>query len=73
MFNALFFTSFLFCILSECLGTTSDFHLSVKPFKSFIKQDVLKSTFLNFRKRLNLIIEAKCGNVEPKKNFFSTV
>ena len=31
-----------------------------------IKQDVLKSTFLNFRKRLNLIIEAIGGHIEQK-------
>ena len=31
-----------------------------------IKQDVLKSTFLNFRKILNLIIEAKGGHIELK-------
>jgi hypothetical protein len=29
-----------------------------------IKQDVLKSTFLNFRQILNLIIEAKGGHIE---------
>ena len=32
-----------------------------------IKQDVLKSTFLNFRKILNLIIEAKGGHIEQIK------
>ena len=31
-----------------------------------IKQDVLKSTHLNFRKRLNLIIEANRGLLEQK-------
>ena len=31
-----------------------------------IKQDVLKSTYLNFRKRLNLIIEANRGLIEQK-------
>jgi len=31
-----------------------------------IKPDVLKSTFLNFRKILNLIIEAKGGHIEQK-------
>ncbi len=31
-----------------------------------IKQDVLKSTVLNFRKILNLIIEAKGGHIEQK-------
>jgi len=31
-----------------------------------IKPDGLKSTFLNFRKRLNLIIEAKGGHIEKK-------
>jgi hypothetical protein len=40
MFKALFFTSILFCILSECLVKTSDFYLPVKPFKSFIKQAI---------------------------------
>jgi len=29
-----------------------------------IKPDVLKSTFLNFRKKMNLIIEAKGGHIE---------
>ncbi len=32
-----------------------------------IKQDVSKSTFLNFRKRLNLIIETKAGHIEQIK------
>jgi len=32
-----------------------------------IKQDVLKSIFLNFRKILNLIIEAKGGHIEQIK------
>jgi len=31
-----------------------------------IKQDVLKSTYLNFRKILNLIIEANRGLIEQK-------
>jgi len=31
-----------------------------------IKPDGLKSTFLNFRKSLNLIIEAKGGHIEQK-------
>jgi hypothetical protein len=31
-----------------------------------IEQDVLKSTLLNFRKRLNLIIEAKGSHIEQK-------
>jgi len=34
-----------------------------------IEQDVLKSTFLNFRKILYLIIEAKGGHIEQKKKF----
>ena len=32
-----------------------------------IKPDALKSTFLNFRKRPNLIIETKGGHIEKKK------
>ncbi len=31
-----------------------------------IKPDVLKSTFLNFRKRLNLVIETKGSHIEKK-------
>ena len=31
-----------------------------------IKIDLLKSTFLNFEKRLNLVIEKKGGHIEVK-------
>jgi hypothetical protein len=48
--------------------TLDDLKVNIEREIRNIKQDVLKSTFLNFRKRLNLIIEAKCGNVEQKKN-----
>ena len=46
--------------------TLDDLKVNIEREIRNIKQDVLKSTFLDFRKRLNLIIEAKGGNIEQK-------
>ena len=46
--------------------TLDDLKVNIEREIINIKQDVLKSTFLNFRKRLNLIIEAKGGHIEQK-------
>jgi len=40
--------------------------LASKFGQKFLASDGLKSTFLNFRKRLNLIIEIKGGHIEKK-------
>ena len=44
--------------------TLDDLKVNIEHEIRNIKQDVLKSTFLNFRKRLNLIIEAQGGHIE---------
>jgi hypothetical protein len=46
--------------------TLDDLKVNIEREIINIKQDVLKSTFLNFRKILNLIIEAKGGHIEQK-------
>ena len=46
--------------------TLDDLKVNIEREITHIKQDLLKSTFLNFRKRLNLIIEAKGGHIEQK-------
>jgi len=46
--------------------TLDDLKVNIEREIINIKQDVLKSTFLNFRKRLNLIIETKGGHIEKK-------
>jgi hypothetical protein len=46
--------------------TLDDLKINIEREIRNIKQDVLKSTFLNFRKRLNLIIEAKDCHIEQK-------
>ena len=46
--------------------TLEDLKINIEREIRNIKQDVLKSTFLNFRKRLNSIIEAKDGHIEQK-------
>jgi len=46
------------------LNTLDNLKVNIELEIRNIKQDVLKSTFLNFRKRLNLIIEAKGGHIE---------
>ncbi len=53
--------------------TLNDLKVNIKREIRNIEQDVLKSTFLKFRKRLNLIIDTKGGHIEHKKNFLSTV
>ena len=46
--------------------TLYDLKVNIEREIRNIKQDILKSIFLNFRKRLNLIIEAKDGHIEQK-------
>ncbi len=46
--------------------TFNDLKANIEREIRNIKHDVLKSTFLNIRKRLNLIIEAKGGHIEQK-------
>jgi hypothetical protein len=46
--------------------TLDDLKVNIEREIRNIKQDVFKSTFLNFRKILNLIIEAKGGHIEQK-------
>ena len=46
--------------------TLDDLKVNIEREIINIKQDVLKSAFLNFRKILNLIIEAKGGHIEQK-------
>jgi len=46
--------------------TLDDLKVNIEREIRNINQDVLKLTFLNFRKRLNLIIEAKGGHIEQK-------
>ena len=46
--------------------TLYDLKVNIEREIRNIEPDVLKSTFLNFRKRLNLIIEAKGGHIEKK-------
>ena len=46
--------------------TLDDLKVNIECEIRNIKPDGLKSTFLNFRKRLNLIIEAKGGHIEQK-------
>jgi hypothetical protein len=60
--------------------TLDDLKVNIEREIRNIKQDVLKSTFLNFRKRLNLIIETKGGHIEqikislaPSQNHISQV
>ena len=49
--------------------TLDDLNVNIEREITHIKQDVLKSTFLNFRKISNLIIEAKGGHIEKKYKF----
>ncbi len=53
--------------------TLDDLKVNIEREIRNIKQDGLKSIFLNFRKRLNLIIETKVGHIEKKKKFFRIV
>ena len=46
--------------------TLDDLKVNIEREIRNIKQNVLKSTFLNFRKRMSLIIEAKGGHIEQK-------
>ncbi len=46
--------------------TLDDLKVNIEREIRNIKQDVLKSTILNFRKRLNFIIKAKGGHIEQK-------
>ena len=46
--------------------TLDDLKINIEREIRNIKPDVLKSTFLNFRKRLNLVIDAKGGHIEVK-------
>ena len=46
--------------------TLYDLKVNIEREIRNIEPDVLKSTFLNFRKILNLIIEAKGGHIEKK-------
>ncbi len=57
----------LYC--SRVVGLEIWSKIKIKRKITNIKQDVLKSTFLNFRKRLNLIIEAIGGHIEQKQKF----
>jgi hypothetical protein len=46
--------------------TIDDLKANIEREIKKINADVLKSTFLNFRKRLKLIIEADGGHIENK-------
>jgi len=46
--------------------TLDDLKVNIEREIRNLKPDGLKSTFLNFRKRLNLIIEAEVGHIEQK-------
>jgi hypothetical protein len=54
----------VFIVQKLPLNTLDNLKVNIELEIRNIKQDVLKSTFLNFRKRLNLIIEAKGGHIE---------
>jgi hypothetical protein len=43
--------------------TLDDLKVNIEREIIYIKPDVLQSSFLNFRKRLNLIIETKGGHI----------
>jgi hypothetical protein len=46
--------------------TLDDLKVNIEREIRNLKPDGLKSTFLNFRKRLNLIVEAEVGHIEQK-------
>ena len=46
--------------------TLDDLKVNIEREIRNIKPDGLKTIFLNFRKRLNLIIEAKGGHIEKQ-------